>query len=183
MGSGHGFLFTCKSRESLLVGQLLSQKRPGSWRHSSSFRKEGRENKKKEADRSAPSSLPPSAQRGAPGEGPSGHRLAFWKSRALLLPDLAHLPSTCCSCRRSARELSSREKKALVFSKEAVQSRKAADWPEVWASRSHPPEWLPACVTVTLTAATPVLPALHPSIHGSEATFALHGPLTPCSVL
>lgn len=42
MGSGHGFLFTCKSRESLLVGQLLSQQRPESWIHTSSCRKEGR---------------------------------------------------------------------------------------------------------------------------------------------
>lgn len=30
---------------------------------------------------------------------------------------------------------------------------------------------------------TPVLPALHPCTHDSEALFALHGPLTPCSVL
>ena len=118
-----------------------------------------------------------------PGRGALWAQTGFLEEQGLLLPDLAHLPSTCCSCRRSARELSSRENKALVFSKEAVQPRKAADQPEVCASHSHPPEWLPACVTVTLTAATPVLPALHPCVHGSEATFALPGPLTPCSVL
>uniref|UniRef100_A0A2I3RVP1 Golgin A2 n=1 Tax=Pan troglodytes TaxID=9598 RepID=A0A2I3RVP1_PANTR len=32
----------------------------------------------------------------------------------------------------------------------------------------HTPEWLLACVTVTLTAATPVLPVPHPCVHSTE---------------
>lgn len=47
----------------------------------------------------------------------------------------------------------------------------------------HTPEWLLACVTVTLTAATPVLPVPHPCVHGTEAPSVPNGPLTPCSVL
>lgn len=163
-------LFTFRNRERLLVGQLLSQKRPGSGKRSQWLEGGGRE-ERRDKERAG---------------GSLKHRQVFPFS----LTWHTFLPPVAATRRILVLSLlSSRENKEPVFMGAlavlltALAGQKAAEWPEPWASPGHTPEWLPACVTVTLTAATPVLPALHPCIHGSEKPSFLHDPLTPDSFL
>lgn len=98
-----GLLFTPRNRERLLVGQLLSQKRPQSGRRShwlvggaekgkGSMR--GRRQSRTDHISFFAATLHPAGAR-------SGAQTGFLEEQCLLLPDSAHLPSVCWDCHSS----------------------------------------------------------------------------------